>query len=95
MGMMIDRKGFVMMESGEIFNVGRSVERVGAVGPIHTSGKVPLEKTINKQVLPQAPSPTMTSFRRISAMVSGVVFGGRGRWRRCCGWVKKLLRGWS
>jgi hypothetical protein len=25
---------------------------------------------INKQVLPQAPSPTMTSFRRISAMVS-------------------------
>lgn len=24
---------------------------------------------INKQVLPQAPSPTMTSFRRISAMV--------------------------
>jgi hypothetical protein len=25
---------------------------------------------INKQVLPQAPSPTMTSFRRISAMMS-------------------------
>lgn len=25
---------------------------------------------INKQVLPQAPSPTMTSFRRISAMIS-------------------------
>ncbi len=24
---------------------------------------------INRQVLPQAPSPTMTSFRRISAMV--------------------------
>jgi hypothetical protein len=48
MGMMIDRKGFVMMESGEIFNVGRSVERVGAVGPIHTSGKVPLEKTLMK-----------------------------------------------
>jgi hypothetical protein len=27
-----------------------------------TSGNVPLEKTINKQVFPQAPSPTMTSF---------------------------------
>jgi hypothetical protein len=29
---------------------------------------------INKQVFPQAPSPTMTSFRRISAMM---VAGGR------------------
>lgn len=28
----------------------------------HTSGKVPREKTINKQVLPHAPSPTITSF---------------------------------
>lgn len=28
------------------------------------------ETHINKQVLPQAPSPTMTSFRRISAMVT-------------------------
>ena len=31
-----------------------------------TSGKVPLEKTIKRQVLPQAPSPTMTNFLRIS-----------------------------
>lgn len=30
---------------------------------------------INKQVLPQAPSPTMTSFRRISAMVSDGYLG--------------------
>ncbi len=53
----------------------------------HTSGNVPLEKTletsqwhvcifsgtrsyINKQVFPQAPSPTMTSLRRISAMTA-------------------------
>lgn len=28
---------------------------------------------ISKQVLPQAPSPTMTSFRRISAMICMVV----------------------
>ena len=36
---------------------------------IITSGKVPLEKTIRRQVFPQAPSPTMTSLRRISAIV--------------------------
>lgn len=30
---------------------------------------------INKQVLPQAPSPTMTSFRRISAMVADGYLG--------------------
>lgn len=34
-----------------------------------TSGKVPLEKTIKRQVLPHAPSPTMTSLRLISDMV--------------------------
>lgn len=37
-----------------------------------------METHINKQVLPQAPSPTMTSFLRISAMAIGVdevVFG--------------------
>jgi hypothetical protein len=34
-----------------------------------TSGNVPLEKTMSKQVLPQAPSPTITSFLRISAIV--------------------------
>lgn len=28
---------------------------------------------INKQVLPQAPSPTMTSFRRISAMACELI----------------------
>lgn len=33
-----------------------------------TSGKVPFENTINKQVLPQAPSPTITSFLLISAI---------------------------
>jgi hypothetical protein len=32
---------------------------------------------INKQVLPQAPSPTMTSLRRISAMVAFTVVGQR------------------
>lgn len=37
---------------------------------------------INKQVLPQAPSPTMTSFRRISAISSGWVCV-RGGERRC------------
>jgi hypothetical protein len=31
---------------------------------------------INKQVLPQAPSPTITNFRRISAMVVSVRFEG-------------------
>lgn len=35
----------------------------------HTSGKVPLEKTISRQVLPHAPSPTMTSFLLISVML--------------------------
>jgi hypothetical protein len=30
---------------------------------------VPFEKTINKQVLPQAPSPTITSFLLISAIL--------------------------
>lgn len=55
---------------------------------MHTSGKVPLEKTLvrvsvssrsrmcdgggethmSRQVFPQAPSPTMTSLRRISAI---------------------------
>lgn len=34
-----------------------------------TSGKVPLENTMRRQVFPQAPSPTITSFRRISVMV--------------------------
>lgn len=34
-----------------------------------TSGKVPLEKTMRRQVFPQAPSPTMTSFLLISAML--------------------------
>lgn len=37
--------------------------------PRLTSGKVPLEKTIKRQVLPHAPSPTMTSLRLISDMV--------------------------
>ena len=31
---------------------------------------------INKQVLPQAPSPTMTSFLRISAMATRWCYGG-------------------
>jgi len=35
---------------------------------IKTSGNSPFENTINKQVFPQAPSPTMTSFLRISAI---------------------------
>lgn len=61
-----------------------------------TSGKVPFEKTINKQVLPHAPSPTMTSLRRISVDMAGrsrLVVGGSawvvrrravgGGWRRC------------
>jgi hypothetical protein len=33
---------------------------------------------INKQVLPQAPSPTMTSFRRISAIVTVVGVKSKG-----------------
>lgn len=36
-----------------------------------TSGKVPLEKTIKRQVLPHAPSPTITSLRLISDMLAG------------------------
>jgi hypothetical protein len=42
---------------------------------------------MSRQVFPQAPSPTITSFRRISAMancvgcVFGVVEGGQGS---CC-----------
>jgi hypothetical protein len=38
-----------------------------------TSGKVPREKTINRQVLPHAPSPTMTNLRRISDIFIVVV----------------------
>ena len=35
---------------------------------------------INKQVLPQAPSPTMTSLRRISAMIALVTIEGGKNW---------------
>jgi hypothetical protein len=31
---------------------------------IFTSGKCPLEKVINREVFPQAPSPTTTNFLR-------------------------------
>lgn len=39
------------------------------VDSLFTVGKLPLENTVNKQVLPQAPSPTMTSFLLISDMI--------------------------
>jgi hypothetical protein len=42
---------------------------------------------MSRQVFPQAPSPTMTSFRRISAMASDVV-GVVGGW--CSGWRRAL-----
>jgi hypothetical protein len=75
------------MIAGMLFRAGR----------LHTSGKVPLEKTlemasayikvfvfikthINKQVFPQAPSPTMTSLRRISAMAAADDYARK----RCC-----------
>lgn len=57
---------------------------------------------MSKQVFPQAPSPTMTSLRRNSAMVAdGVVVGevGGGGWfgvgwrRGVCGGVRLLLGG--
>lgn len=34
-----------------------------------------MEKTIKRQVFPQAPSPTITSFLRMSAMMQGEEFG--------------------
>ena len=34
-----------------------------------TSGKLSLEKTIRRQVLPHAPSPTITNFFRIAAIL--------------------------
>ena len=40
-----------------------------------TSGKVPLEKTMRRQVSPQAPSPTITSFLRISDIVGLMMEG--------------------
>jgi hypothetical protein len=56
-----------------------------------TSGKVPLEKTISKQVLPQAPSPTMTSFLLISVMlkekeISTMLYGEA----KSCGFILQL-----
>lgn len=48
---------------------GRCVQREGKAGEgprascrhVLTSGKVPLENTINKQVFPHAPSPTLSN----------------------------------
>lgn len=37
-----------------------------------TSGKYPLEKTVNSEVFPQAPSPTITSFFLKVSIVEGV-----------------------
>lgn len=57
---------------------GREMKRASA----RTSGNCFLENMIRRQVLPQAPSPTMTSFRLISAMIA--LMGGRlgGNWKR-------------
>lgn len=45
---------------------GARITRQGLEEQRLTSGKVPLEKTMRRQVLPHAPSPTMTSLRLIS-----------------------------
>ena len=49
---------------------------------------------INRQVFPQAPSPTMTSLRRISAIVvAGEGKGQRGSMPACNGCVSSVVIG--